>query len=104
MAAARELGSLGITVNVVYPPVTDTGWVTDEVRAAVESSTEHFHVALPEDVAEVITLLASDHARLITGSVVHMRWNRSTIEWRNETHEPPMGGSCVVVQAGKPCL
>jgi 3-oxoacyl-[acyl-carrier protein] reductase len=73
MAAARELGSLGITVNIVYPPVTDTGWVTDEVRAAVESSTEHFHVALPEDVAEVITLLASDHARLITGSVVHMR-------------------------------
>jgi 3-oxoacyl-[acyl-carrier protein] reductase len=73
MSAARELGPVGITVNIVYPPVTDTGWVTEEVRAAVESSTEHFHVALPEDVAEVIALLASDHARLITGSVIHMR-------------------------------
>ncbi|MBI4220639.1 MAG: SDR family NAD(P)-dependent oxidoreductase, partial [Chloroflexi bacterium] len=32
MSAAAELAHLGITANVVYPPVTDTGWVTDEVR------------------------------------------------------------------------
>jgi len=73
MSAARELGDVGITSNIVYPPVTDTGWVTDEVRAAVEASTEHLHVADPQDVAEVIAFLASDHGRMITGNVVHMR-------------------------------
>ncbi|MGH3267069.1 MAG: SDR family NAD(P)-dependent oxidoreductase, partial [Trebonia sp.] len=29
MAAALELAAHGITANMVYPPVTDTGWVTD---------------------------------------------------------------------------
>jgi 3-oxoacyl-[acyl-carrier protein] reductase len=27
MSASRELGDLGITANIVYPPLTDTGWV-----------------------------------------------------------------------------
>ena len=36
MAAAFELAPLGITANVVHPPVTDTGWVTDEVRRHVK--------------------------------------------------------------------
>src|SRR5205823_3933712 len=31
MSAALELAAYGITSNVVYPPVTDTGWVTPEV-------------------------------------------------------------------------
>ena len=30
MAAGFQLAPLGITANVVHPPVTDTGWVTDE--------------------------------------------------------------------------
>jgi len=37
----------------VYPPVTDTGWITDEVRAFVEASSDHVHVSDPADVAEV---------------------------------------------------
>ena len=73
MSASRELSDLGITANIVYPPVTDTGWVTDQVRTAVETSSEHVHVAEPDDVAEVIAFLASEHARMITGNVVHMR-------------------------------
>jgi 3-oxoacyl-[acyl-carrier protein] reductase len=73
MSAALELGRYGITSNVVYPPVTDTGWVTDEIRQFVKTSREHFHVASPEDVAEVIVYLASDAARLITGNVIYLR-------------------------------
>jgi 3-oxoacyl-[acyl-carrier protein] reductase len=73
MSAARELGDLGVTANMVYPPVTDTGWVTDQVRAEVQASSEHFHIAIPDDIAEVIAFLASDHARMITGNIVHMR-------------------------------
>lgn len=73
MSAALELGGYGITSNVVHPPVTDTGWVTDSVREFVAVSPDLFHVATPEDVAEVIAFLASDHARLITANVVHLR-------------------------------
>ncbi len=73
MSAATELGPYGVTANMVYPPVTDTGWVTDEVRALVESSAEHMHVAQPAEVAEVIGYLCSDAARLLTGNILHLR-------------------------------
>ena len=32
MSAAQELAPYGVTANMVHPPVTDTGWVTDAVR------------------------------------------------------------------------
>ena len=73
MSAALELAKYGITANVVFPPVTDTGWVTAEVRKSVVESPAHFHVARPEEVAHAIAYLASDHARLITGNVIHLR-------------------------------
>jgi 3-oxoacyl-[acyl-carrier protein] reductase len=73
MSAAVELAGMGITANMVYPPVTDTGWVTDSVRAAVAESPSHVHVATPADVAEVIAYLASDAAALITGNVITLR-------------------------------
>ena len=73
MSAAFELAHMGITANVVYPPVTDTGWVTEEVRHSVKESSELFHVVEPEEVAHVIAYLASDHARLMTGNVIRLR-------------------------------
>jgi len=73
MSAAAELAGLGITANIVHPPVTDTGWVTDAVRAFVERSDEHHHVATPDEVADVIGWLCTDAARLVTGTVVRMR-------------------------------
>lgn len=73
MSAAFELGEYGVTANVVYPPVTDTGWITPEVEESVRRSPEHFHIAAPEEVAEVIAFLASDMARLVTGNVIRMR-------------------------------
>jgi 3-oxoacyl-[acyl-carrier protein] reductase len=71
MSAAAELAGFGITANLVHPPVTDTGWVTDEVREAVTGGGGH--VALPDDVAEVIAFLCSDAGRLVSGNVVHLR-------------------------------
>ena len=73
MSAALELADYGITSNVVYPPVTDTGWVTPAVREFVAASREHIHIAEPEDVAEVILFLVSDQARMITANVLHLR-------------------------------
>ncbi|HEY7173381.1 MAG TPA: SDR family oxidoreductase [Micromonosporaceae bacterium] len=73
MSAALELGSLGITANMVHPPVTDTGWVTDELRDFVSRSATLFHVANPDEVAGVIAFLASDAAALISGNVIQLR-------------------------------
>ena len=73
MSAAVELAGLGITANVVRPPVTDTGWVTAPVRDFVARSPAHVHVAAPAEVAEVIAYLASDAAALITGNVITLR-------------------------------
>ncbi len=73
MSAAFELAHLGITANVVYPPVTDTGWVTDRVRRNVEERPDLIHIVAPEEVARVIAYLASDEASLITANVVHLR-------------------------------
>ena len=73
MSAALELARYGITSNVVYPPVTDTGWVTPSVEEFVATSREHFHIAQPAEVAEVIAFLASDQARLITANIVQLR-------------------------------
>jgi len=73
MAAAFELAPFGITANVVYPPVTDTGWVTDAVREHVKARADLIHIVAADEVAEVIAFLCSDHARLITANVVHLR-------------------------------
>jgi len=73
MSASIELASDGVTANVVYPPVTDTGWITDEVRAFVDTSSDHVHIAEPADVAEVIGWLCTDAARLLTGNIVRLR-------------------------------
>jgi 3-oxoacyl-[acyl-carrier protein] reductase len=73
MSAAFELAPFGITANMVYPPVTDTGWVTDAVRQAVIESPTLIHIATPAEVAEVIAYLASDAAALITANVITLR-------------------------------
>lgn len=73
MSAALELGDIGITANMLYPPVTDTGWITEPVREFVASSSTHFHVADPAEVAETIAFLVSDAAALVTGNVITLR-------------------------------
>jgi len=73
MSAAFELAPFGITANMVYPPVTDTGWVTNEVRAHVKNRADLLRIVEPEEVAAVIAFLCSDYARLITANIVHLR-------------------------------
>ena len=73
MSAAFELASLGITANIVHPPVTDTGWITDDVRRYVAGRPDLIHIAEPSEVADIIAFLASNEARLITGNTIHLR-------------------------------
>lgn len=73
MTAASELGPLGITVNALHPPVTDTGWVTDPVREFVAGASTLEHVATPEEVAVVIAWLCSEDAWLVSGNRLSLR-------------------------------
>lgn len=71
---ARELGTFGITVNYVAPGVTATEWVernlgAERMQASAEASPLK-RVGQPEDVAAMITFLASPAARHVTGQVV----------------------------------
>ena len=73
MSAALELAPYGVTANMVYPPVTDTGWVTDSVREHVAANRNLIHIATPAQIADVIAFLASDAAALITANVITLR-------------------------------
>lgn len=69
-AAAWELGRLGVTVNIVSPGPTDTGWITPEMVEDMRRATPLGRVGTPEDIADVIVFLASEQARWITGQVL----------------------------------
>lgn len=73
MSAAAELGDIGITANVVHPPVTDFGLGHRRGAPVRGQQLDLIHVAEPADVAEVIVWPCSDAARMVTGNVIRMR-------------------------------
>ncbi len=72
-SVAKEVGSRGITVNVVAPGFIETD-LTDglgeKVRAEVLESTALGRFGRPEEVAGVVDFLASDDAAYITAQVI----------------------------------
>lgn len=73
LSAGAQLAAAGITANVAHPPVTDTGWVTQEVRAMVADSSELTNIAEPGEIAEVIAYLCENRARLINRNILTLR-------------------------------
>jgi 3-oxoacyl-[acyl-carrier protein] reductase len=70
---ARELGSRGITFNVVAPGFVDTDMtraLSDEVRAEALAQVPMRRYAEPEEIASAVRFLASDEAAYITGAVI----------------------------------
>jgi 3-oxoacyl-[acyl-carrier protein] reductase len=72
-AAALEVASRGITVNVVAPGMIDT----DMTRAITENAREEWaskiplrRLGTPDDIAAAVCFLASDEAAYITGHVL----------------------------------
>jgi 3-oxoacyl-[acyl-carrier protein] reductase len=64
------LAPLGITVNCVDPGPTDTGWMNDDIKRQLQPQFPMGRVGLPEDAANVISLLSSDEAQWITGQFI----------------------------------
>ena len=72
---AREVGSRGITVNVVAPGfiVTDmTDALNESARAALLGQVPLGRLGAAEDVAHAVAFLASSQAGYITGETLHV--------------------------------
>ena len=78
---AKELGSRGITVNVVSPGATDTELFgqgkTEQEKQRFAQLAALGRLGQPEDIANVVALLVSDDANWITGQ--NIRANGGTI-------------------------
>jgi 3-oxoacyl-[acyl-carrier protein] reductase len=72
---AREIGSRGITVNVVAPGFIDTDMtrsLPEEQRTALLSGIALGHLGEANDIAEAVAFLASPAAKYITGETLHV--------------------------------
>ena len=72
-STARELGSRGITANVVAPGFVQTDMTADlpdDVQAQIMGQIPLGRYATPQEVADVVTFLAGDGAAYITGAVI----------------------------------
>lgn len=72
---AREIGSRGITVNVVAPGFIDTDMtkvLSDEQRAAMLAQVPLGRLGSGEDIANSVLFLASAAGAYITGETVHV--------------------------------
>ena len=72
---AQEIGSRGITVNVVAPGFIDTDMTTalpDMVKEEMLKRIPLRKLGQADDVADAVVFLASDSAKYITGETIHV--------------------------------
>jgi NAD(P)-dependent dehydrogenase (short-subunit alcohol dehydrogenase family) len=77
---AKDVAAFGITANTVAPGTTGTERVekllTPEKRKAFVQSTPVGYLAEPDDMVGIITFLASEEARYITGATIDVNGGR----------------------------
>ena len=72
---AKEIGRFGVTVNAIAPGFIETNLtqkMPEEIKGMVKKFTPLGRFGKPEEVAFLITFLASEKADFITGSVVNI--------------------------------
>jgi 3-oxoacyl-[acyl-carrier protein] reductase len=72
ISAARELGPMGISANVVNPGPVDTGWMNDDLRRAVLADQPQGRLGEPADIANVVAFLVSQPGRWVSGQLLHV--------------------------------
>ncbi len=81
-ALAQEVGSRGITVNVVAPGFVETAMtesLSGEQTARLTSAIPLGRMGKPEDVAAAVAWLASDEAGWVTGTTLHVNGGMAMI-------------------------
>jgi NAD(P)-dependent dehydrogenase (short-subunit alcohol dehydrogenase family) len=77
---AKDVAPFGITANTVAPGTTATDRVekllTEEKRRAFVQATPVGALAQPDDIVGIITFLASEESRYITGATIDVNGGR----------------------------
>ena len=73
LTLSAALAARQITVNAVDPGATDTGWISEQLRAELLRHSAFGRVGLPDDAARLIGFLVSDAGQWITGQVIRSR-------------------------------
>jgi 3-oxoacyl-[acyl-carrier protein] reductase len=71
LAAAHELGHLGLRTNVINPGPIDTGWMSDEIRASCNARQPTGRLGTPADIANLVRFLLSDAGGWINGQLLY---------------------------------
>ena len=53
---SAELAGHRITVNAIEPGPTDTGWISDQVRAEILRASPGGRISSPDDIARIVCL------------------------------------------------
>lgn len=75
MSCARNLGQYGIRVNLLLPGTTITEMTKDwsaERQTAIANESLLKRLCTPQEIAESLAFLLSEHSRYITGSILDM--------------------------------
>jgi 3-oxoacyl-[acyl-carrier protein] reductase len=70
---AAELAPRNITVNAIDPGPTDTGWISSEQRAELIRHSVTGRIAVPEDTARLVRLLAGNGAASVSGQIIRVQ-------------------------------
>ncbi len=77
---AKDVGPCGITANTIAPGTTLTDRVinllTPEKKELFTKACPLGHLAAPEEISDVITFIASDESRYITGATIDVNGGR----------------------------
>ncbi|MHB1209097.1 MAG: SDR family oxidoreductase [Acidimicrobiales bacterium] len=71
IAAAHEFANLGVSVNVINPGPTDTGWMSAELKSRIIGETPLARLGTPEDAANLVSFLCSPRGGWINGQLIH---------------------------------
>lgn len=72
ISAARELGPMLISANVLNPGPIDTGWMNDAIRSVLVRQQPSGRLGMPADIAGVVAFLISDDGRWISGQLLNV--------------------------------
>lgn len=71
IAAAGELGHLGITANLINPGPVDTGWMSPELGHELQQQTALGRLGTQQDTANLVSFLLSERGGWINGQLLH---------------------------------
>jgi 3-oxoacyl-[acyl-carrier protein] reductase len=70
-SVSPTLAARGITINAVNPGPTDTGWMSEELKAVLLPQFPMGRIGGPDDAARLVAFLCRDEAGWITGQVMN---------------------------------